>query len=40
VKLWLDGSPPTALLSAPYKNTNDPNDKKYMGVEVGAFDNL
>jgi hypothetical protein len=34
VKLWLDGSPPTALLSEPYKNMQDASDTKYIGVEV------
>ena len=34
MKLWLDGSPPTALLSKPYKNMNDVNDTSYIGIEV------
>jgi hypothetical protein len=34
VKLWLDGSPPTALLSELYNNIQDASDMKYTGVEV------
>ena len=36
VKLWLDGSPPTALMTLPYFNEEQPSDKQYKGVAVGA----
>jgi hypothetical protein len=33
VKLWLDGSPPTARMSSPFKNENDADDKNCTGVQ-------
>lgn len=38
VKLWLDGSPPTALMSKPFVNEVDPSDKNYTGVQVRVIE--